>query len=97
MKLIIKKKGKELIAEPEDKIDSTNAVDIRKAIEGELEGVSIVTFDFNKLDYISSMGIVVILAIRKKLGNYGKIRIVNASGIVREVFEMSGFDELLVN
>lgn len=97
MQLVIKKSGKELTVVPEDKIDSLNAQEIRKAVEGHLDGISIVNFDFSKLEYISSMGIVIVLAIKKQLGQYGVINILNASGIVREVFELSGFEDLLVN
>lgn len=97
MQLVLKKNGKELTVIPEDKIDSLNAQDFRRTVESQLDGISTVNFDFSKLDYISSMGIVVVLAIKKKLGAYGNINILNASGVVREVFEMSGFDELLVN
>lgn len=97
MQLVLKKSGKELTVVPEDKIDSLNAQEIRKAVEGQLEGVSIVNFDFSKLEYISSMGIVIVLAIKKQLGQYGNINILNASGVVREVFELSGFEDLLVN
>jgi anti-sigma B factor antagonist len=52
--------------------------------------------DFEKLDYISSAGLRVLLSTAKQLKtNDGKLRLCNLNETVQEIFDMSGFSTIL--
>ena len=53
------------------------------------------TVDFSRLDYISSAGLGVLLAAQKRLSERGqKLRLVNVSSHIKNVFHYSGFDQI---
>ena len=52
--------------------------------------------DFSKLDYISSAGLRVLLSAHKIMaGKGGEMKVTNVNEIVREVFEVTGFEDIL--
>ena len=80
------------------RIDSTNAPDVEKQILAELAGVAPdvpVALDFEKLDYISSAGLRVLLSAHKAMTAKGGMKVTNVNEIVREVFEVTGFADIL--
>ena len=85
-----------LVLELDGKLDARSAPEFRKCADSSLEGISAITLNFAKLTYMSSVGLSIILTMKKMLGPAGTLVIINAHGLVREVFEISGFDDLLV-
>lgn len=60
------------------------------------EGIKSMVFDLSELDYISSAGLRSFLLIAKKLkANSGSIALASMQDIVRDVFEVSGFNQVL--
>lgn len=53
------------------------------------------TFDFEKLDYISSAGLGMLLAAQKTMNNHGNMKVKNANEIILEIFETTGFSDIL--
>lgn len=53
-------------------------------------------FDFAGLEYISSAGLRVLLTAQKAMNKQGAMKIVNANEIVREIFDITGFTEILM-
>jgi len=84
-----------LILELDGKLDTRSAPEFRRCAESSLDGISAITLNFAKLTYMSSVGLSIILTMKKRLGPAGTLHIINAHGLVREVFEISGFDDLL--
>ncbi|MCR5430476.1 MAG: anti-sigma factor antagonist, partial [Eubacterium sp.] len=76
------------------RIDSTNAEDVEKQITEirEANDYKNIIIDAQKLDYISSAGLRIILRIRKEEDG---LKIVNVSSDVYEIFEMTGFSEMI--
>lgn len=77
------------------RIDSTNAADAEQKILAQLEGVDAgasVTLDFEKLDYISSAGLRVILRLKK---TWNDLTVENVSSDIYETLEMTGFTEMM--
>ncbi|NCB27251.1 MAG: anti-sigma factor antagonist [Bacteroidia bacterium] len=89
--------GTEFTLVPEGRLDTLTAPQFRECIESCATETSKITLDLAQLTYLSSIGLSLILSLKKKLGSSGTLRIVNAKGLVREVFEISGFADLLVN
>ena len=80
---------------PEGRIDSTNAAAFEKEIEEALAanpGAALVV-DAGKLEYISSAGLRVLMKLRKQAGK--ALPVMNVSPEVYEIFDMTGFTELL--
>ena len=82
---------------PEGRIDTTTAPDLENAVKSSIMNADSVVFDCSKLEYISSAGLRVLLSINKALVNSGKepIKVTNANDIVKEVFEVTGFSDIL--
>ena len=60
-----------------------------------LDGVTDLTFDLEKLDYISSAGLRVLLSAQKTMNKQGSMKIVNVSETIMEIFEVTGFLDIL--
>ena len=54
-----------------------------------------VIIDFKKLEYISSAGLGVLLAVNKKLSDLGNnIKLINLNEHIRDIFRYAGFDKI---
>lgn len=87
---------KELTISVEGRIDTITSNDLEKEITAEMGNFDSLIMDFDKLDYISSAGLRLLISTQKKLkpDNIPFV-IKNANDTVKEIFRMSGFDKLL--
>ena len=74
------------------RIDSTNAAKVEQQILAQAAGQSQVVLDAERLEYISSAGLRVILRLRK---DHPELRIVNVSSDVYEILDMTGFTDMM--
>ena len=79
----------------EGRLDTMTAPELEAALKTALEGVEELTFDFEKLDYISSAGLRVLLAAQKTMNRQGSMKVKNANEIIMEIFEVTGFADIL--
>ncbi len=79
----------------EGRLDTLTAPDLEKALKKHLASVSSLTLDLTDLDYISSAGLRVLLFAHTSLAGKGGLEIRNANEIVMEVFEVTGFRDVL--
>ena len=78
------------------RLDTTTAPNLETVINELSEDTKELVFDVAELEYISSAGIRVLLGAYKKMNsNQGIMRIEKANDIVREVFDMTGLNEML--
>ena len=95
MKINKTQSGTELTVALEERLDTVTAPEL-EAVLSDLSGVTKLIIDMKKLDYVSSAGLRVLLAAQKKMdGNGGSMVIRNANEEIREIFEVTGFDEIL--
>ena len=87
--------GNALTIALEGRLDTMTAPELEAALKTALEGVEELTFDFEKLDYISSAGLRVLLAAQKTMNRQGSMKVKNANEIVMEIFEVTGFADIL--
>ena len=78
----------------EGRIDTTTAPELDKEIQS-LDGATELSIDFAKLEYISSAGLRVLLAAHKAFSQKGGMTIANANEAVLEIFEVTGFKDIL--
>ena len=79
----------------EGRLDTMTAPELETVLKTALEGVEELTFDFEKLDYISSAGLRVLLAAQKTMNRQGSMKVVHANEIILEIFEVTGFSDIL--
>ena len=87
--------GSALTIALEGRLDTATAPVLEKELKDALNGVTDLTFDFEKLEYISSAGLRVLLAAWKTMDRKGSMRIVHVAEIIMEIFEVTGFSEIL--
>jgi anti-sigma B factor antagonist len=87
--------GSSLTLALEGRLDTMTAPELEDELKKSLEGVDTLTMDFSKLDYISSAGLRVLLSAHKKMSAAGGMKIINVNEIVQEVFEVTGFSDIL--
>ena len=86
--------GDELTIALDGRLDTTTAPELEAEL-GSLPGVKTLVMDMTKLVYISSAGLRVLLKAQKLMNKQGSMTVKNISQEIREIFEVTGFDELL--
>ena len=89
-----KQNGTSLEIALEGRLDTTTAPELEKEL-GELNDVTALTLDFSKLEYISSAGLRVLLSAHKVMSRKGGMKVTHVNEIVNEVFEVTGFSDIL--
>lgn len=87
--------GDNLVLSLEGRLDTMTAPELEDVIKGNTDGIKALTIDMTKLEYISSAGLRTLLMAKKLLQNKGVVKVTNINEIVREVFEVTGFIDLL--
>ena len=77
------------------RLDTTTAPELEQQIKEDIEGVKELTFDMEKLEYISSAGLRVLLSCQKIMSKQGNMVVKNVSEEVMEIFEVTGFSDIL--
>ncbi|MBR4539395.1 MAG: STAS domain-containing protein [Clostridia bacterium] len=77
------------------RLDTMTAPDLEAELKSCLDGVDSLTLDCEKLDYISSAGLRVLLTAHKTMSGKGGMRLIHINEVVQEVFEVTGFSDIL--
>ena len=78
------------------RIDTTTSPGLDNEIKSDLEGIKKLVLDFTKVEYISSSGLRVLLSLHKTMtANNGELIISKPADMVVEVFEVTGFADIL--
>ncbi len=89
------KNGKKLDIKLVGRLDTKTAPELMEVIDNDLSDVEELTFDLSELIYISSAGLRVILSAQKIMNQKGSMKVTNVQDIVMEVFESTGFVDIL--
>ena len=79
----------------EGRLDTNTSVELDAALNPVIDGINELVFDLEKLEYISSAGLRVLLATHKSLSKKGGMKVIHVNDYIREIFEDVGFDEIL--
>ena len=94
MKINFNKTNGNLNVAVEGRLDTTTAQEFETFINENCDGVQTLNIDCGELVYISSAGLRVLLGAHKKMN--GAMKLTNVCELVMEVFEMTGFADILV-
>ncbi len=89
------KNGTALTFALEGRLDTVTAPELETTLKNELEGVTELVFDLEKLDYISSAGLRVLLSAQKTMNSQGSMKVLHANEMILEIFEITGFSDIL--
>ena len=87
-------KYKDLTIALEGRLDTTTAPELEEELSKYPDAESVV-FDLKDLEYISSAGLRVLLGEQKHMNQGGKMVIKNVNDSIMEVFEITGFVDIL--
>ncbi|SCW41232.1 anti-sigma B factor antagonist [Ruminococcaceae bacterium YRB3002] len=79
----------------EGRLDTVTSPDLEATIKDTVEGLNELILDFDKLEYISSAGLRVLLAAHKTMSKAGGMKVVNVNSAIMEIFEVTGFSDIL--
>ena len=87
--------GSEIKLILEGRLDTATAPQLEATLNSVLAGVTSLKFDLEKIDYISSAGLRVLLSAQKTMNKQGSMVISNVSPEVKEIFDVTGFTDIL--
>lgn len=90
-----KAEGTELTIAVSGRLDTMTAPNLEQELKKSLDGVTGLVFDFGQLEYISSAGLRVVLSAQKTMNRQGSMKIIHASEEVRDVFDITGFSDIM--
>jgi len=91
----LKADGSKLNVYLEGRLDTVTAPDLESTLKGALDNVTELVMDMGKLEYISSAGLRVLLSTQKIMNKQGSMTIVNVNETIMEIFEVTGFSDIL--
>ena len=77
------------------RLDTVTAPELEAVLKDALADVSALTFDFEKLDYISSAGLRVLLSAQTTMNRQGTMKVIHVNEMILEIFEVTGFSDIL--
>jgi len=90
-----KTEGKTLTVTLEGRLDTTTAPQLETELKSAMTGVEELVMDFEKLEYISSAGLRVLLSAQKIMNKQGSMKIIHVNAVINEIFEVTGFSDIL--
>ena len=95
MTIQTKKEGRKLVLSLDGRLDTTTAPELDEVLKNSLEDVSDLSLDLEKLEYLSSAGLRVLLSAQKTMYKQGTMTVYNVNDTIMEIFDITGFAEIL--
>jgi anti-sigma B factor antagonist len=95
MNIEVRKNLEGIVIEIAGRLDTTTAPTLEKTINEHINDIKNLVLDFKELKYISSAGLRVLLSAQKKMKNIGSMKVINVCVEIMEIFEMTGFADIL--
>ena len=96
MTIDIKKSQEQTILEIAGRVDTITSPALEKTINEDIGDAKHLILDVKGMEYISSAGLRVLLGAQKKMQKLGSMKVIHVCEAVMEVFEMTGFADVLV-
>ena len=87
--------GERLCVCLEGRLDTATAPELERQLKESLPGVTELVLDLEKLEYLSSAGLRVLLTTQKAMSCQGQMTLLHVNALIMEIFEMTGFTEIL--
>ena len=87
--------GKDLTISLEGSLDTTTAPELKKTLDGTMENIDSLTLDFDKLEYVSSVGLRVMLQAHNIMAKKGGMKIIQVNEEIVDTLEITGLLDML--
>ncbi len=87
--------GTQLTISVEGRLDTVTAPQLEAELKTSLDGIKELVFDISELEYVSSAGLRVLLSAQKTMNKQGSMTVKGANEAIMEIFEVTGFVDLL--
>ncbi len=87
--------GKKAVFALEGRLDTTTAPELDKELKASLGGLEELEMNFEKLEYISSAGLRVLLSAQKIMSRQGSMKVTHVNEMIAEIFDVTGFADIL--
>ena len=87
--------GSKLRVTLDGRLDTLSSPNLERELESVIHDVTELVFDLEKLQYLSSAGLRVLLDAAQIMEEQGEMKVVNVSDLVMSIFRVTGFDEIL--
>ena len=95
MTILKKQEGTTLTIALEGRLDTSTSPQLENELRTALDGIDKLYFDLDKLDYISSAGLRVLLSAQKTMTKRGEMVVLNVKPEIMEIFDVTGFVDIL--
>lgn len=95
MNILKTQDGTALTVAIEGRLDTVTAPQLEGELRNAVNGISELIFDLGALDYVSSAGLRVLLSAQKVMNKQGRMIVRNAKPEIMEIFEVTGFTDIL--
>lgn len=95
MNITKRQEGSSLNITLEGRLDTTTSPGLESELRASFDGLTDLVLDFGGLEYISSAGLRVLLLAQKTMNKQGTMKVVNVCEDIMEVFEITGFQNIL--
>ena len=95
MNITADKNGSRLTLALDGRLDTTTAPELDKILKTSLDGVTDLTLDLERLEYLSSAGLRVLLSGQKAMNKQGTMTVRHVNETIMEIFEITGFSDIL--
>ena len=95
MTVTTKLEGTRLTVSAEGKMGTTSAPEFEKAVRDNIDGITELVFDLEKLDYMASAGLRILLSAAKVMKKQGSMKIIHVTEPVMEVFTFTGMADVM--
>ena len=95
MKITKEKNGNALLVALEGRLDTVTAPELERELKAVLPDATALTLDFDKLEYISSAGLRVLLSTQKVMAKQGEMKIIHVNETIMDIFDITGFIDIL--
>ena len=91
----LKRDGSDATLNIQGHLDIKTSPEIDKWLGPQLDDVSSLTIDLAQVDFVSSMGLRLLLSLQKRMAKQGSMRVTNTQEQVMDLFDKTGFDQIL--
>ena len=95
MEITKTKEGSKLTIAVSGRVDTVTSPDLEKAIFENADGIDELVIDLKEMSYTSSSGLRVFLKAQKLMNTQGSMKVINVQSDVMEIFDMTGFSDIL--
>ena len=79
----------------EGRLDTVTSPQLENELKNALDGADALVLDMEKLEYISSAGLRVLLSAQKLMSSNGGMKLLHVNDTIMEIFEVTGFSDIL--